>query len=397
MDLAAAHEITSAISAVTDRTIPPEVPGPPEEFVESMDWFRTCSVIQHGLLCGELLTVLSALEPIPALVLKGPSISARYYPPGGRLSRDIDICVHASDYEHARSGLDGLGYVVMPGYDESIQRRQAKDVGFTRVDLDGKQWSVEIHWRFAEPGTTNLNEDTVWAAAQTVSIPGGTVRCPSPEHTLLLLSLNLRKHRFARLKTLCDIASLLDVEGETLNWSFLHAEAHRAEVCCLLRHSLHLATEYFSAPAARLPTCHRERSIQMTILTKLAQADAVLAEGRGSRSFEAISGVLPFVSLDNFRTSAHLISGRLSLSPEMASYRTGIAGRYQSRRQYLQDTVSRIARAAGSISTTVLSRDTPTAIEGSVPANYSAGHRPGPVAKPLSTSTLGRTFDDCRI
>jgi dTDP-4-amino-4,6-dideoxygalactose transaminase len=316
------------------------------ENVQEVERLHAVSVIQQGLQEGELNAVLSSLAAIPALVFKGPSLSALYYPAGARLSRDVDLLVREPDYAPAREALTALGYRVMDEYDESIQRRQSKDVAFIRQDETAMTWSVELHWRLTEPGAPDLAESNIWERAERISFSRGTFMSPSPEHTLLLLALNLRKHRFARLKTVCDIARVVTFEAGTLDWQLLHDEAHQAGVCALLRHSLELSATLMGADPPRLPRCGRRNSPVARVLSRLATVDTVFAEGRVDDPAKTVSGLIPFLSLDNLLSSLHLVYSRLTLSPELASYyRSGVTNVYGSRRQYWRDTAGRLARA----------------------------------------------------
>ena len=117
--------------------------------------------------------------------------------------------MHAGEYEVARDRLLGLGYSPVADYDERLQRLTERDMAFSRTDSSGASWSVELHWMLAERGSANLDELKIWREAVVFDVEGLEVRCPSLEGTILLLAINLRKHRFARLKNLCDLDHLI--------------------------------------------------------------------------------------------------------------------------------------------------------------------------------------------
>lgn len=350
MQLAGLHEVTPLVACHlrrhTEEGGSPELPAECRQEVERA---HAISVIQQGLLAAELEAILSKLG-VPALVLKGPGLAARYYPPGARLSRDIDLHIHAKDYPQARAALADLGYQVLEGYDESIQRRRAKDVAFIRADSDGKSWSAELHWRLTEPGGPEVDGNGVWSRAERVAVGGTSFLTTGPEQTLLLLALNLRKQRFARLKTACNVTRLVAMERDCLDWDRLHREAHRQGICSLLRHSLRLSAEVLQSEPAPFPECGRNHGLAIRALARIATIDALMADGRPGDRSRAALGLIPFVSLDNLGTSLHLGYERLTLSPEIASYyRSGTTNVYQSRRQYLQDTARRFVRAVQSL------------------------------------------------
>jgi hypothetical protein len=317
----------------------------PAEVVERAEKVHALCVIQQGLIISEISTVVNEMRDLAPIVIKGPGLAALYYPAGARLSRDLDILIPSSDYYRARAALTRLGYSVMVGYDERIQRLKGKDVAFSRNDATDLTWSVELHWRLSEPGGPEPSAGLPRHSRLT-EYGGASFMVPGVEHTLLVLALNLRKQRFARLKTVVDIAQVLRAEENAIDWTFLHEEAHAAGMCGLLRHALALADRMMSAPVGVLPPCHRTHSPMLWALSHVATPDSVLREGRRQDRSAAFAGLIPFFSLDKSASALHLAYDRLMLSPELASYyRSGAPGVYRSRRQYWQDTTHRFMRA----------------------------------------------------
>jgi hypothetical protein len=308
-------------------------------------------LIQHGLACQELIKILTALDGIPTLVVKGPALAAYLYPDSCRLYSDIDIVIHDRDYTKARDALLIMGYHIMPPYSEHFQRTIGTELGLIRHDEDGVPWAVELHWRLAQPTGTALDEEGIWARARQITIDGYPVYTPGPEDTLILLVLNLRKYRFTRLKALCDLDRLLRLEAERIDWSVVHQQAHAADACVVLRHALDLAHQLLGSPipTSQLPWCTRQLSLHGWILRRLVREDVLLHDGRQTAEQElvdALLGLMPFVTLDRMRTVARLVLRRLMLSPEYASYRIGAQERYRSRLDYLATVVSQVARAS---------------------------------------------------
>lgn len=325
------------------------------ELYDEVERLHGAAVIQQGLQDAEMGAVLGAMNEIPTLVLKGPGISARYYPRAVRLSRDLDLHVHHSDYVAARSALQTLGYRVSPDYDEHLQLRQAKDVPFTRRDSSGKSWFVELHWRLSAPPAPTPSLARIWSEAQWITYSGGRFLAASDKHTLLLLALNLRKQRFARLKTICDVRQLLEVTGPSINWRALHDEAHELGYCALVRHSLALTHQLLGGPCYTLPSCARKHSPTTFILRHIAGPDAVLSEARPDDNARLLKAFIPFFSLDKLSSSLHLVVGRLMLSPELASYHTSSTTHlYKSRSHYWKETGTQLLQALRA-----LTRNTP--------------------------------------
>ena len=78
--------------------------------------------------------------------------------------------------------------------------------------------------------------------------------------------------------------------------------------------------------------------------------DTVFGEMRPHDPSKTISGLIPFLGLDNPAASLHLAYERLTLGPEMASYYRAqgdpSARGYPSRREYWRETAGRLMRAA---------------------------------------------------
>jgi hypothetical protein len=280
---------------------------------------------RHQRACQELTAVLAALRGIPALALKGPALATRLYPAGGRFYEDLDIAVRAQDYPVARARLLMIGYRPLGRHVERYQRVAGRDLSFVRRDEHGARWSVELHWQLHDPAMGTFDEGGIWARARDTLIDGHAVRTPGFADTLLLLALNLRQHRFARLKTLCDVDRLLRLEGEGLDWPWLHAQAHAAGMCLTLRHTLELAQALLDSPTGALPPCGRQGDLRRRLLARLASESAVLRKQQDHHPSHVLLSVVPLLSLDRPRATGRLVQRRLRLFPEYARYRLGQA------------------------------------------------------------------------
>lgn len=278
------------------------------------------AVKRHGRACLQLISVLESLAGIRYLVLKGPALSTRLYPRGGRTYGDLDIVVQESDYSAARAALRSIGYNPPGPHVERYQRLVGRDLSLIPQDERASSMSVELHWRMSGPAAGMLDEVSIWKRSQQVTINDWLVDVPGPEDTLLLLALNLRLHRFARLKTLCDIGRLLRQEGRMMDWTLVHAEAHEAGLCITLRHALDLAHAAFGNLDSPMPYCGRQISLQRHLLS-VAASPTRLLNGRHNFSQRAIGYLLPFLSLDQTWEVAALIRHHLALIPEYARYR----------------------------------------------------------------------------
>jgi hypothetical protein len=281
---------------------------------------------RHQQACRALTAVLATLCGIPTLALKGPALAVRLYPDGGRLYEDLDLAVRAQDYPLARARLLKSGYRPPARHVERYRRAAGRDLSFRPPpDEHGAPWSVELHWQLHDPAMGTLDEGGIWARARDVLIDGHAVRTPGSADTLLLLALNLRRHRFTRLKTLCDVDRLLRLEGEGIDWPWLHAQAHAAGMCLTLRHTLELARALLGSPTGSLPPCGREGSLRRRLLAYLASERVLLRQRPSPHLSMVLLSLVPLLSLDRAWAAGRLVYRRVRLVPEYARYRLGQA------------------------------------------------------------------------
>src|SRR5205823_4136780 len=129
--------------------------------------------------------------------------------------------------------------------------------------------------------------------------------------------------RFTRLKTLCDVDRLLRLEGEGIDWPWLHAQVHAAGMCLTLRHTLELAHALLGSPTGSLPPCRRERNLRRRLLAHLVSERVLLRQS--PHPSRGLLSLVPLLSLDRARAAGPLVYRRVRLVPEYARYRLGQA------------------------------------------------------------------------
>ncbi|HKC75734.1 MAG TPA: nucleotidyltransferase family protein, partial [Chloroflexota bacterium] len=232
----------------------------------------------------------------------------------------------AQDYPIARARLLKSGYRPAGRHVERYRRAAGRDLSFhPPADEYGAPWSVELHWQLHDPAMGTLDEAGIWARARDVLINGHAVRTPGSADTLLLLALNLRQHRFTRLKTLCDVDRLLRLEGEGIDWPWLHAQAHAAGMCLTLRHTLELARALLGSPTGALPLCGHEGNLRRRLLARLASERVLLRQRPSPHPSRVLLSLVPLLSLDRAQAAGRLVYRRVRLVPEYARYRLGQA------------------------------------------------------------------------
>lgn len=199
---------------------------------------------------SELLRVLRLLADhgIAAAPFKGPAMSAALYgDPGLRESEDLDVLIHADDFETAKALLLAQGFrpweTLSPGQETTYLRYEC---GYTFVH-EHSQIAVDLHWDFTRKYfALSLDLERMWQRMQTTKLAGQTINQLAPEDLLLILCIHGGKHLWAGLNWICDVAELLR-SAPQLDWQYVTAQAQRSGCQRLLGVGLHLAHQLLGA------------------------------------------------------------------------------------------------------------------------------------------------------
>jgi hypothetical protein len=237
---------------------------------------------------ADLVGALAAAG-ISCLLLKGVALACSVYDdPSLRTFADIDLLVDPSDYQSAVAAAEAFGYVseyvepeglhhelvrvhaedllsrtVAPQYDSAIPR--------ARIARHKHGIRVEIHRGLFRDGAgrrRDVDLASFFEGAVTGMFSNGHgFRTLRPEHMLIHLAAHARSHGFNRLTFLVDVAQLLRVCEERLDWEMVHAEAVRCGVLSDVGWTLMLTREVLGVEG---PAPAMERFISTTALTALA-------------------------------------------------------------------------------------------------------------------------------
>jgi hypothetical protein len=126
---------------------------------------------------------------------------------------------------------------------------------------------VEIHWRVMSKYIFSSKAEQLWENLQPISLAGSSLPSLSPENLLWFLCVHASKHRWERLRWLCDIAELIRTYPQ-LDWNQIIQQAMHLKVQRRLYIGLLLANRLLGAP---LPGAVEERINQAPQLKILAQ------------------------------------------------------------------------------------------------------------------------------
>lgn len=255
--IAQRHRIVPlVVEALEDPESGHEAGAIPRSVYESLQE-RAQFVAQQNLrLTNEVASLAATFREagVRAIPYRGPvTATVAYGDVGRREFGDLDFLVSRTDLSRARSVLTDGAYE--PAYvrdgTERLSRGQrwaydrfVRDVAF---EHRSQPIEVELHWRvLARRFPTGLELESVWDDRTTLSIAGTEVPVLSPADRLVLACVHGTRHRWDRLRWICDVAASL--ETESIDWDAVgrRAQAHSCERMVAL--GLAVATDLFDAP-----------------------------------------------------------------------------------------------------------------------------------------------------
>lgn len=202
----------------------------------------------------ELSSILEATNNarIDVILLKGIHlIEFIYNNPALRIMADIDILAKEGELIKLKTILSQLGYQEIlkpfsPGY---IQKYQIT-FGFTKSIPPDLSLYLDLHRKLIPARPYKINLPQLWERAQERFLDGQKAVFLSSEDTLLFLALHLRGHmrQPLLLKSICDIAELLNLYSDILDWGYLQAMARKNRVVNNIYFALYISQELLEAP-----------------------------------------------------------------------------------------------------------------------------------------------------
>jgi hypothetical protein len=218
----------------------------------------------------ELVRILGALknQGILALAYKGPILAQRLY---GNLSlrefsefSDLDIMIRECDLLKARDVILSQGYRLsfLKPSEVSEYARTNRELHFCR-ERNGERM-LELHWRFmVRSARVKGDPERFLERFETVSLAGTMVRSLPLEVYFLILSLHATKHKWRKVKLICDIAEILG--SPDLDWEYVAREAEDLGLRRMLAVAVLLAEDPLQvvAPAALMRRLKVDRMAQV--------------------------------------------------------------------------------------------------------------------------------------
>jgi hypothetical protein len=168
-----------------------------------------------------------------------------YHNPGLRIMVDVDILVKEEELKKISDILIQLGYKESAEHKEGSRRY---NIVFSKYFLPNKSLVIEVHRSLAPARPYKISLPRLWERTQEKIINNQKLLYLSQEDTFLSLAVHLRRHtRRLTLKFLLDIAELLNMSGDKLDWAYIKDSARNNHIVTTVYLSLYLAKKILMA------------------------------------------------------------------------------------------------------------------------------------------------------
>jgi hypothetical protein len=188
----------------------------------------------------ELVRILRALEErgIFAVAYKGPMLAQRLY---GDLSlrdfseqSDLDVMIRPRDLPRAQESLlnEGYGLAFLERVTEADEYVRANRELHFRSET-GDRRMLELHWHFMlRSARVREDPERFLRRVEMISLAGAEVRSLPLETYALVLAMHATKHKWGKLKLICDVMEILRSPG--VDWGYVLREARHLGISRML-------------------------------------------------------------------------------------------------------------------------------------------------------------------
>jgi Uncharacterised nucleotidyltransferase len=215
---------------------------PPEDLNTLASKHRT-NLHKAMMLSRELIRIVDRLAEggIEVMPYKGLALAESVYGDIAlRQTGDIDLLIRAKDVSRACDALRTLNYarhLELPKRQEKAYLGSGYEYMFDGPagrNLLELQWAVQPRFY-----AVDLSAEELFERAVPVSVGGRTMKSPSFEDLLIVLSLHAAKHVWAKLIWICDLARIMTMKD--LDWKQIGLCARRFRIRRILTLNLLLA------------------------------------------------------------------------------------------------------------------------------------------------------------
>jgi Uncharacterised nucleotidyltransferase len=218
-------------------------------------------------LTRELMRILDCLAALAVEVVpyKGVVMSEVYYGDMAlRQSGDMDLFVRKQDVARIKTVVRDFGYTPRVFVPEDAEEDYIASGYECTFDSPAGKNLLELQWAL-QPRfyAVDFDMDGLFERAVSVTFAGRTVKTPSPEDLLLVLSMHAAKHVWGRIIWLCDISQIL--KRADLNWGWILSQARSLGIERILHITLLLADRLLgpAIPSTLEASIRADKSAQM--------------------------------------------------------------------------------------------------------------------------------------
>jgi putative nucleotidyltransferase-like protein len=173
-------------------------------------------------LAREVVNITSQLQEhgISTLTYKGPAVAMSIYGDiAFRQYNDLDVVVRSADLLEAASVLTRNGFMLAPDSSQPRNLQNASGYDVVTLAAPARSYFVDLHWHFSPEYARAFcpSEEEIWGNSEKIQLPCGRVLTLSPEDSFVVLCFHGAKHRWCRLKWLCDVAEMLR-NADRMDW-----------------------------------------------------------------------------------------------------------------------------------------------------------------------------------
>ena len=222
----------------------------------------------------ELLRILdiSKQQDFQVIPYKGPLLALLAY--GDTTLRsfdDLDILVTDEDYFKVRTILHQHGYITPPyiALSDEDEDRFRYYFGEYPMVREKNGICLDIHRCPLGNGNLTLFGDLpqLWNRLITITIAGKEIQTFSHSDLLIYLCLNGFKDGWEILRSVCDVAGILQRQAEHLEWDYILSETRHLKIDRILGFGLLLAHQLLEAPIPNDVLAHIKTDRSTTWLT----------------------------------------------------------------------------------------------------------------------------------
>ena len=209
---------------------------------------------------AELRRILQAFRErdINVMLIRGLALAYAIY--GSiwlREFKDIDLLVEEADYERAEQLLNELHYVATRPIEDNAYNQ--------KMSHDSLNVEVELHWALDSPFMpVKVPDNYFWTQSVPIELDGISTTSFPADELILTLCFHAAKHRWSRLKWLCDVNELLR-KYTVYDWDNLLRKARNFQVERILLLNVWLSRDFFNTdlPAPLSEALHKDPVVEL--------------------------------------------------------------------------------------------------------------------------------------